>query len=226
MRQKKICYILFCVVLCALTMGIIDGIVQPGYVTKSAIKAALFLLGPLGYFFLFPQERTHVKALLRPQGKAVLFALALGAAVYGIILGGYFLLRQALDIDAIALQLTADGGVRAEDFLWISLYICLVNSALEELLFRGFAFFCLKDLTSRPFAYLFSAVVFAGYHFGMFAGSNAPLIWLLVMAALTAAGAVLDYLNERTGSIYPSWLVHMCANLGINTVGFIVFGMI
>ena len=43
---------------------------------------------------------------------------------------------------------------------------------------------------------------------------------------LTAAGLILNALNERSGSILTSWLLHMCANLAINTVGFYVFGML
>ena len=35
-----------------------------------------------------------------------------------------------------------------------------------------------------------------------------------------------DYLNELNNNIYSSWFVHMFANFAINTVGFILFGVI
>lgn len=218
-------YILITVIACALLMGLVDGVLQPGYAVKSAIKITLFLSAPGGYLLLDKGSRQDIKALFLPRLPDLAVAIGLGAAVYGVILGGYFLLRKPLDIDALALQLTADGGVSRDNFLWVSMYICLVNSLLEEILFRGFAFITLKRHTGRPFAYAFSALTFAIYHLGMFAGS-APLISLLAMAALFLAGCVLSFLNEKSGNIYVSWLVHMCANLGINTVGYIVFGMV
>lgn len=225
MKQKKL-YILASVVLCALAMGLVDGLLQPGYAVKSAIKASLFLLVPLGYFLLYRQEWGQFKALFRPKGRDLAVALGLGIATYGVMLGGYFGLRELLNIDAIALSMTADGGVSAQNFLGVAVYISLINSLLEEFLFRGFAFITLKNHASRGLAYCFSALVFAAYHFGMFAGSYAPLIWVLAMAGLFLAGCILNFLNEKSGNIYVSWLVHMFANFGINTIGFLVFDMI
>lgn len=46
------------------------------------------------------------------------------------------------------------------------------------------------------------------------------LVWLIV------GGCIFNYLNERNDSIYSSWFVHMFANFAINTVGFILFGVL
>ena len=35
-----------------------------------------------------------------------------------------------------------------------------------------------------------------------------------------------DIQDEKYNNIYSSWLVHMCANFAINTVGFILFGIL
>ena len=221
-RESKI-LVLAALIACGI-MAVVDGVIRPGYAVKSAIKIALFLGIPLLAVFLSP--RIHVSRIFRFQKKGFLTALLLGLGVYGVILGGYFLVRNFFDFSGIAGKLTQNAGVTRENFLYVSLYISFVNSLLEEFLFRGFAFLTLKKLSNRIFAYIFSALVFAAYHFGMFAGSYAPLIWVLAMAALFAAGCVLNYLNEKSGTIYPSWLVHMFANFGINTVGFLIFGMI
>ena len=225
-RSAKSAYILVSVVLCALSMSLVDGVLQPSYAAKSAIKIILFLLIPMAYFLLFRQEWPQFKSLFYPRKRDLFVALGLGLGVYGLILGGYHLLRDWLDIDAIALKLTADGGVSGENFLWVSLYISFVNSLLEEFLFRGFAFITLKQHLPKSAAYLFSALTFAGYHFGMFAGSGSILIWFLALSALTVAGCVLNFLNEKSGNIYVSWLVHMFANFGINTIGLLVFGIL
>lgn len=224
--SAKRTYILISVVLCALALSLVDGVLQPSYAAKSAIKVILFLLVPMTYFLLFWQEWPQFKALFYPRKRDLAVALGLGLGVYGLILGGYYLLRNWLDIDAIALKLTADGGVSGDNFLWVALYISFVNSLLEEFLFRGFAFITLKRHIPRPVAYLFSAVTFAAYHFGMFAGSGNVLIWCLALGALAIAGCVLNFLNEKSGNIYVSWLVHMFANFGINTIGLLVFGIL
>lgn len=219
-------YVVISVLLCALAMSIVDGVVQPGYAVKSAIKIALFLLVPLTYFLVNREELPQVKAFFFPKRKELPVALLLGAAVYGLLVGGYFLIARFVDLSDMILELTAQSGVSADNFVGVSLYISFVNSFLEEFLFRGFAFITLKKLTNRKFAYLFSAAVFAFYHFGMIAGSVNIPVWIAAMVGLFIAGIVLDWLNEKSGTIYVSWLVHMFANFGINTVGFMIFGMI
>lgn len=219
-------YVVISVVFCALAMSFVDGVIQPGYAIKSAIKIALFLLVPMTYFFINREKLIQMKALFIPKGRELLIALLLGAAVYGLLVGGYFLIALFVDLSEMILELTAQSGVTAANFVGVSLYISFVNSFLEEFLFRGFAFITLKKLTNRTFAYIFSAAVFALYHFGMIAGSVNIPVWIAAMAGLFIAGCVLNWLNEKSGNIYVSWLVHMFANFGINTVGFVIFGII
>lgn len=219
-------YVMLSAILCALAMSFVDGVIQPPYAVKSAVKVVLFLLVPMSYFLIQGELKGLFQTLFVPKKRDLLIALGLGIGVYGVILGGYWVITRFLDLTDAILQLTADGGVSAENFGAVSMYIALVNSLLEEFLFRGYAFLSLKKLTSRRFAYLFSAAVFALYHFGMVAGSGDPLIWILAMAGLFIAGVVLNFLNEKSGNIITSWLVHMFANLAINTVGFYIFGML
>ena len=224
MSGKKT-FVFVTTVLCALAMSFVDGVVQPPYAVKSAIKILLFLCVPLGYFARF-RAWDQLKNLFRLKKMELLVALGLGVGAFVVITGGYMVISRFFDLDAIILARTSEGGVSAANFLYVSTYIALVNSLLEEFLFRGFAFLSLKKLSSRSFACIFSAAVFAVYHFGMVAGSGNLLIWICALAGLFIAGIVLNFLDEKSGSILTSWLLHMCANLGINTVAFYVFGMI
>ena len=49
-------------------------------------------------------------------------------------------------------------------------------------------------------------------------------LWLytLVLAGLAVGGVIFNYLNEKLGCIYASWLTHMFANFAINTIGFLL----
>ena len=49
------------------------------------------------------------------------------------------------------------------------------------------------------------------------------VLFLLALAGLTAGGVLFNLLDARAGTIFPSWAVHIFANLAINTVGFILF---
>lgn len=219
-------YMILSVVICSVAMSFVDGVIKPQYFVKSLIKIALFLLIPLIYFFVNRSDISDAKALFKPRWRDIVIALGLGALVYGFIVGGYFLLRGVIDFSGIASSLGESAGVSADNFIYVSLYISLVNSFLEEFFFRGFAFVCLKKVMKRGFAYLFSSLMFALYHSGMTAGWFNFGIFALTLAGLMIAGVIFDFLNEKSGNIYTSWVVHMFANFGINTVGFILFGMI
>jgi len=218
-KNTWISIIAIAVIACGI-MALVDGVIRPGYAIKSGIKLCLFFGLPL----LAAQADRDLMALglLRFPRKGVLLAAALGAGVYLVILGGYFLVRPFFDFSGIAESLTANAGVTRENFLLVSLYISFINSLLEEFFFRGFVFTNLKNRKSVPFAYWFSAIVFAAYHVAMMIGWFSPVLFVLVMAGLIAGAMVFNWLNQRMGTICISWLVHMFANFAINTIGFIL----
>jgi len=222
-EKKKSAALCTLVLLCCLVMAAVDG-AQVDYAPKSAVKLALFLLAPLLFARLC--GTLQLKSLFAAGKRQLLSALLLGAAVYALILGGYFLLRGVFDFSAVTSALTGNIGVTGENFLFVALYISFVNSLLEEFFFRGFAFLTLKKLASRRCAYAFSALAFALYHVAMMLGWFGWGLFALLLAGLFVGGLLFNALVERGGSIYPSWLVHMCANFAINTVGFVLFGVV
>lgn len=220
MKQKSFIQVVGFSIVCCLVMALVDGMLRPPYAVKSIIKIAVFLGSA---FVLSVRHKTLLcLSLLRFPKKGIPAALALGVFVYLVILGSYFAVKPYFDFSGIAQNLTKKAGVTADNFLPVSLYISFVNSLLEEFFFRGFVFTNLKHLCSRRFAYLFSSALFAAYHVAMMAGWFSPILFLLVMAGLTVGGMLFNYLNERMGTIYLSWLVHMFANFAINTIGFLL----
>ena len=224
--SAKVVFLLISVTLCSLAMCYVDAVIQPQYFVKSAIKILLFSSAPILYFSIWRDRLSAARALFRPKLRSFLMALGMGVAVYAVILVGYLCLRHVVDFSGIMGKLNADAGVNAENFVYVSLYISLVNSFLEELLFRGFAFITFKRHASRRSAYVFSSAAFAVYHAGMTFGYFNLGIFLLTLGALFAVGLIFDFLNERSENIYTSWLVHMFANFAINTVGFILLGIL
>ena len=221
--KKSILIVVLIVIFCAL-MAVIDGVFKADYFVKSVIKLVLFLMLPTVYS-IFDKD-IEIKEIFKPKKSGLKKAVLLGLSVYLIILGGYILLKDIFDFSSITDTLTKNIGVTGENFIFVSLYISFVNSLLEEFFFRGFAFLTLKRITSRKFAYLFSSAVFAVYHIAMMIGWFGLDVFLIVMTGLFAGGLIFNFLNEKSSTIYPSWLVHMFANFAINTIGFMLFGII
>ncbi len=222
MSNKKL--ISFIVILCCVIMAFVDGVIMADYVIKSAVKILLFIALP--WVFCYLNRGICINDLFISNKKGLKLALSLCVPVYLLIVGAYFLLKDVFDFSQITTALTGNIGVTKQNFIFVSLYIAFVNSLLEEFFFRGFAFLTLKKVSTRKFAYLFSSIVFALYHISIMTGWFSSVVFVLALIGLFAGGLIFNYLDEKSSNIYTSWFVHMFANFAINTVGFILFGLI
>ena len=203
-------------------MAWVEGVPRPVYPVKSGLKIAVFL-GCVGLYALFSRDFAPFRIFRRPRQIKLAALLAAGVLVF--LLGGYLLLSPWLDLSAIPANLAAKEGITAKTFPLAALYITFCNSLLEEFFFRGFAFLALYRLGYTRLAYVFSSLAFALYHVSITSNWGTPGLIVLMVAGLTAAGLFFNWL-DREGSVLPSWLVHMGANLGTNGVGFILFGIL
>ena len=224
MTSKR--YVILSVVFSTMAMCVVDGVITPPYFLKSIIKIVLFLVLPMIYFILYKDKYDYLKRLFMPKKRDFLLAMLLCIGVYTVIIGAYFFLGSYIDLSTIRDSLTSGIGVNAQNFVYVAIYISFVNSLLEEFFFRGFAFLVLKQEINKRIAYIFSSAMFALYHLGMTSGWFNVFIYTLAMLGLFVGGCIFDFLNEKCENIYPSWLVHMFANFAINTIGFILFGII
>ena len=220
--KKQFWLLCTAVVFCCAVMAVVDALLQPPYFAKSAIKAGLFLLIPL---LLAPRLGFSPFACLYPDKKALLLGIGLGIGTLVVILGGYALLSSFLDLSAIPGALEESVGVTADNFLYVGLYIALCNSLLEEFFFRGFAFLMLRQAFTGPFAWIFSAAAFAIYHAAIMKGWFSPVLLILTLSALFACGLFFNWLDSKWERLWVSWLVHLFANLAINTIGMKLLGM-
>ena len=223
--SKKIS-ILSLIISFSIAITLIDAFVHPNYFVKIPIKILFFLALPMLFFVKNKEAFQDFKKLFVFKKGGILKALLLGMGVYAVIVGGYFLTRDVIDFSNVTSSLTEGMGITAKNFIFVSVYISLMNSFLEEFFFRGFGFITLKKYTTRKVAYVFSSTLFAIYHVGMLVGMFEFWALLLLLLGLIIGGCIFNYLNELNDNIYPSWFVHMFANFAINTVGFILFGVL
>ena len=211
--KRKALSIIFAMVLACAVMALVETVLQPGYLVKSCIKWVLFLGLSIG----------SLRGSLRREGLGL--GLCLGGGIFAVILAAFFLFRDFIDLGTIADGLLGKEGISRENFLWVALYISICNSFLEELLFRGLGYLALRKHTSEAFAMVFSAGAFAVYHAAILDGWFSWWVYGLCMLGLFLGGLIFNAL-DRKGGILPSWLAHAGANLAINTIGLMMFGMI
>jgi uncharacterized protein len=204
-------------------MAVVD-FTKMHYVPKAVLKIGTFISMPFLYA-CFSSKKMNWE-IMKFKQESIKLSLLLGIAIYGLILLTYFAIGSFFDLSNVTRVLNATVGVNHGNFLYISIYISFINSFIEEFFFRGFAFLTLKKHTTRRFALIFSSVAFALYHVALMAGLFGFSLYILLLSALLVAGFILNVLDEKSDTLYPSWIVHAFANFAINTIGFILLGML
>jgi len=194
----------------------VEALLAPPYFVKSAIKVGIF--GGLMLLFTYLGYPVVKTCFARPPKKRIKLAAILFLAVFGIIWAAYFVAAPFIDASQITASLMGKEGVTLSSFLPVALYISFVNSLLEECFFRGFGYLTLRKSVSGPFAHIYSALLFSLYHVFILNSWFSLPIFLLITAALVIAGLFFNAMDSK-GSVWPSYIVHMAANFGINTVG-------
>lgn len=218
-RKNAIIVLLLSLALCV-CMGLVDAILSPPYAVKSAIKLVLFGAIPVLYLILTKSLDSKKLFSLKKQHIKLIVPLAVG--IFAVIMIAFFALRNFIDFSSVTDSVTADAGVTRENFIFVALYIALINSFLEEFFFRGFCFFSLRPL-GLPFAYVASALLFSAYHVAFMDGWLSPVIFALSLLGMAIGGAIFAFLNHKTESLLPSYFVHMASNLATNLIGIIMF---
>lgn len=207
---------------CCVAMSAIELIFTPTYFVKAAIKLALFVIIPISLVVI--RKETAMLRFFKPNKKTLIPMLAFGVIMYTFIIGAYFLLGKYFDLSGITSSLD-EIGVTKNNFIFVALYIAVCNSFLEEFIFRGFGFIGLTDKIGEKWACIFSAICFALYHITMMIGWYSVGLTALIIFALFVGGVFLNILDRKCKTVYPAWIVHIFANLAINTIGMILFGI-
>lgn len=91
------------------------------------------------------------------------------------------------------------------------LIVILLAPFVEEVLFRGLIFGCLKG-KSRVLAYLVSCLLFALMHVWQYALGSQDLTYLVLMVQYLVPGLVLAWAFDHSGTLWSSIGLHAAAN--------------
>ncbi len=217
-RKKSIGLILVVLISC-IAMAVIETVIEPAYFVKSGLKIIFFFIVPL-CFLKLRKEAVFTKAFALNK-KSVPKLLLLGVVIYAVIMAAFFLTRGVFDYNVLVQSLSTDQNVSDNSFISVALYISFCNSLLEEFLFRFFAFLKLSESATKKTSYLFSALMFAVYHVAMIGASFPTPLFLLALLGLAIGGGIFNYIDDKSGSFYDSWIIHMFADFAIMTIWYI-----
>jgi len=190
----------------------IEQSVEVSYIWKTVAKMILFLLVPL---ILFHKAGFPFLRLGQTDRKSMIIAISSGVAIMGIIFAAFVVLQPFIDIAALLVDL-AGAGITTTTFPFIALYILFGNSMLEEFYFRGL----LPNLIGKSrIRFILPSFLFAIYHIAIFLPWFSAALLLLAVAGLWIGGIIFQFANEKSGTILPSWIIHMCADIGVLLIG-------
>lgn len=223
-KQKKLFLFVIMIFVLCLSMAFIEIGLHAKYLTKSIAKWLLFVGVPVLYLTKF-RDRNMLPSL-KPDRNKLFLAFGLGLVVYGFILGGYFIFRSIFDFSNIVGDLEKGEGINRSNFIYVAIYISFINSLLEEFFFRIFIYFHLKQWIGQKYAMFLSAITFSLYHVAILDSWFSPFFTALLIFGLLVAGYIFIWINEKTESVYSSWIIHMFANFATNTIGLLLFGIL
>ncbi|WP_010095650.1 CPBP family intramembrane glutamic endopeptidase [Ornithinibacillus scapharcae] len=219
MKKNTIFIMVSTLVTCCLLAFIEHGI-ETNYLIKTGIKVTLFFLNVWIYIKIFQNFRFRdVLSMEKITHKEWKRIVTLGASSAFILLVAYIICLPYINLDSIMDDLTNRLGITTTTYIIVGIYITFGNSFLEEFFFRGFIFFNLP----RRLAYLFSPLLFAAYHIPMIMLWFSPLIIVICFIGLWLIGVVFHLVNERTATIWASWIIHICADVMIILIGLTLF---
>lgn len=197
---------------------IIEQILSFEYIYKTIAKVFIFFV-VLFIFHYITKNNAAYLTTHRMDIKRLKISAGLGIGAFLILIGAYLVLKDHIDFAQISENL-AQKNITGDTFLFISIYIIVGNSFLEEIFFRGFIFKNLQQ-EHRLFAYIYSSFLFAIYHTAIFLTWFNIGLFLLALFGLFTIGLVFNWLNENASNIYNSWLVHIIADSAIIIIALI-----
>ncbi|SHF54626.1 CPBP family intramembrane glutamic endopeptidase [Ornithinibacillus halophilus] len=219
MRLHSIFIIISTLITCTILAFIEHGM-ENNYVIKTILKIVLFALNIGTYVLLFKnfkvKELISIKKLSKKEWRRI-FLLGLSSAI--IVLIAFLITKPFLDLNSIKQDLNNRLGITASTFIFVGLYISFGNSFIEEVFFRGFIFFNLP----RKWGYLYSPLLFSTYHIPMIMLWFEPLIIGICFIGLLLIGIIFQKVNEKNGTIWSSWIIHIFADIMIIIIGCFIF---
>ncbi len=226
MRTKKLAYIIISSLIIIASLYFADQVLRLTYISKILVKVIVLSIFPLIYIIW--GKYNFIKDSLKVIKAPFRFKLSnlLGILIAVILFIAFIIIEKTINIEVLISELEGKYKINKSNILLYGAYLIFVNSLMEEFFFRGFIFLNLKKLNMKRTAYIVSSVAFSIYHISNF--QNWFNIWVLILAliGLFSSGLLFNYLNDKDDTFLNSWFVHICADIAIVIIGYIIMNRV
>lgn len=161
---------------------------------------------------------------VRRGGLAAGAALGFGMAA-AIVASYWWIIGHLVDPDAVRRAASTMELASPVQFLLAAAGWTLVNSVVEEYVYRWFVLRELRALLPDAAAVLGSAAVFTVHHVVAMSVYLDPLPTVLGSVGVFVGGALWSWLYLRYDSIWPGWISHALVDVAVFAVGWhLLFG--
>ena len=192
--------------------------IAPGTIgtAVSVLCGMWVLLLPLAWSVFGDRQQLHLSV---PKYQELLAGTVLGLLMFGIILGVYWFFGQQ-SIDAIdAKQKVQQMGLTNPAIFWIvQAYFILINSLIEEFIWRGFVYRKCEILIPGKTAIFLSALFFTLHHIIVLAAYTDWHGVIFGSLAVFAAGVIWSWCYLTYRSLWPSYISHAIADLALSII--------
>jgi uncharacterized protein len=207
------------------TLGVIPFLMNEGPAgTVIWAAAKIWALALPAAWHLWVDRRPVSLSPARAGGFAMAILTGLVAAA-GIALG-YWILGRRFIVPGELRNILANRGL-TEPWVYLAgaAYWVLINSVLEEYVFRWFIVRKSELLVAAPTAVFVSALIFVVHHTVAMAAYLPWWINLVASLAIFLAGAIWSWLYIRYRSIWVPYVSHAIADVAIFAIGgWVLFG--
>jgi membrane protease YdiL (CAAX protease family) len=196
------------------------GPVGHGIFTACKVWISLF---PAAWYLLVERGRPSWS---RPTRSGILIGCLSGVAIGSTILIGFWTTVHDR-VDPALVREAARGMklVSPPSYLLAAAGWTLINSLMEEYVYRWFMLRQLRMLSSTTAAAVISALIFTTHHVIAVSVYLGTLEIVLASSGVFFGGLLWAWLYLRFRSIWPSWISHVLADVAVFVVGwYLLFG--
>ena len=191
---------------------------------NTALGQAIFISGkcwvlllPLAWYLGIERKRP---SLSKPSIISLLVGILSGLLIALVVYCAYLLFGRYIDSAALRSVATNIGLDTKKSFLLLALYWVLVNSLLEEYVWRWFVIRQCKKFLTPLLAVLVSALGFTLHHI---IATQIYFSWMLVILAsvgVFSGGIIWAWMYFHYRTIWPGYISHVLADIAIFAIGY------
>lgn len=176
---------------------------------------------PLAWQLWVERDFLSLSPLRRRDRRAGVSAgLVIGAALSAVVIATWFTFGDRLiDPEALREKLAGAGLTSPTRYVLFAAYLALINSVVEEYVWRWFVFRQCERLVRGSGAVALSALFFTLHHALAFHAQFGTTVAVLASCAVFVAACIWSACYRNWRSIWPGWISHALVDVAALALG-------